>query len=341
MIKLLTLIAMVLWCSLSWAGPCVPATGTAYVYHYDYGTKTITNPDENKAGTTYPNAYVWDLGGEYAAGCSCTTGTYTSTYYTTQTNLPVGHNDGTHQYYKINEYLEVATEIYIGGTVYSYIPTPFSYFSNRNTWSPQCNVPNASGYKTGSAGKLSLYLAKSFIGSQSFSATVVSIYGNSAPGEPLGPVPMSIVTISGNVVVPQNCVINAGQTVLVDFGTLLSADFKTAGQKPNGFTDKSFNVPIKCTNIGASVNLKLTIQATPTPQYTQAIASDNPDVGIEVTNSQGTVLTPNDINSIIPFITDSSGNAEVTLKAYPISTTGKAPAEGVFTALATLRIDFA
>ncbi|MDA3131347.1 fimbrial protein [Atlantibacter subterranea] len=338
MAKLFVLFVMSMWCALSWAGPCAPASGSPYIYHYDYGTKTITNPDENKAGTFYPDAYTWNLGGDYPVTCSCSA-SYTSTYFTTTTTLPMGHYGNGLQFFKVNDYLEVATEVYIAGTLHIYKPTPLTAFSNQQNWSPACNTPI--NYSTGSSGKLSLYLTKSFIGSTSFSATVFSIYGTTTPNDPIGPVALSVVSISGNVVVPQNCVINAGQTVVVDFGTLLSADFKTAGQKPNGFTDKSFNVPIKCTNIGASVNLKLTIQATPTPQYTQAIASDNPDVGIEVTNSQGTVLTPNDINSIIPFITDSSGNAEVTLKAYPISTTGKAPAEGVFTALATLRIDFA
>ncbi|MDF3737275.1 fimbrial protein, partial [Enterobacter hormaechei] len=36
-----------------------------------------------------------------------------------------------------------------------------------------------------------------------------------------------------------------------------------------------------------------------------------------------------------------SGRADVTLQAYPISTTGQSPELGVFRALALLRIDFA
>lgn len=43
----------------------------------------------------------------------------------------------------------------------------------------------------------------------------------------------------------------------------------------------------------------------------------------------------------IPFTPDSSGDATVILKTYPVSTTGNRPAAGVFTALAYLYIDFA
>ncbi|MDI5829355.1 hypothetical protein MJN51_30530, partial [Salmonella enterica subsp. enterica serovar Kentucky] len=35
-----------------------------------------------------------------------------------------------------------------------------------------------------------------------------------------------------------------------------------------------------------------------------------------------------------------SGRANITLQAYPVSTTGETPAEGAFTALASLRVDF-
>lgn len=106
-------------------------------------------------------------------------------------------------------------------------------------------------------------------------------------------------------------------------------------------TDKSFNVPIKCTNVDGTANLALRVTATPASGNANAIASNNADVGVVVTSEQGTVLTPNNSSSAVPFNVDSSGNASVTLKAYPISTTGKQPKEGLFTALATLVIDFA
>lgn len=343
MVRLFTLIVISLWCSLSWAAPCHTMMGSPYIFNYDYGTKTITSPDENKAGQTFPDAYTWDLGQVYQATCDCPTGElYGLTYFTSKTDLPLGHFDGAQQYYKVNDNVEVATKIWIHGYLLQYVDVPFTSVGNGyNPNNPFWGCGNSANWASGSRGQLSLYIAKPFVGNVSFSKTVVALYANTVSGEAPGPQPMSLVNITGSIVVPQNCVINAGQVVTVDFGNLLSTDFKTAGQKPNGFTDKTFNVPIQCTNIGASVNLTLSLQATPSAQNNQAIASSNTDVGVVVTSSEGAVIIPNDANSIIPFNTDVSGNASVTLKAYPVSTTGNAPAEGVFSALATLRIDFA
>ncbi|MCF3745083.1 fimbrial protein, partial [Salmonella enterica] len=39
------------------------------------------------------------------------------------------------------------------------------------------------------------------------------------------------------------------------------------------------------------------------------------------------------------FNTDSAGRAKITLQAYTLSTKGETPAEGAFTALASLRVD--
>ncbi len=343
MVRLFTLIVISLWCSLSWAVPCHTMMGSPYIYNYDYGTKTITSPDENKAGQSFPDAYTWDLGQTYQATCDCPTGElYGLIYFTSKTDLPSGHSDGAQQYYKVNDNVEVATKIWIHGYLQQYVNVPFtSVLNGYNPNNPYWGCGNSTNWASGSRGQLSLYIAKPFVGSVSFSKTVVALYGTTVDGEAPGPQPLSLVNITGSVVVPQNCVINAGQVVTVDFGNLLSTDFKTAGQKPNGFTDKTFNVPIQCTNIGASVNLTLSLQATPSAQNNQAIASSNTNVGVVVTSSEGAVIIPNDANSIIPFNTDVSGNASVTLKAYPVSTTGNAPAEGVFSALATLRVDFA
>ncbi|WP_233469421.1 MULTISPECIES: fimbrial protein [Enterobacter] len=221
------------------------------------------------------------------------------------------------------------------------MPTPWnSVWNNGGTGGSQ-NCADGAYFDTGSKGVLSLYIAKPFIGSSSFSTTVVSIYGATSPSDYIGSYPLSVVSISGAVVVPQTCSINSGQTITVDFGTLLSSSFKNTGQKPEGMTDKSFNVPIKCTNVDGTANLALRVTATPASGNANAIASNNADVGVVVTSEQGTVLTPNNSSSAVPFNVDSSGNASVTLKAYPISTTGKQPKEGLFTALATLVIDFA
>lgn len=331
-----------LWCSATWAGSCQTITGSPHVYTYGFGVKNITDPSQDAQGTLFQNAYTWNLGGRFDAICSCS-GTYKGVYYTTETTLPLGHNDGSHQFYKINDYIEISSDVYIGGGINDYRPVPLHALWNQDPGTSQCNVNTGKKeFAAGSQGRLSLYISKPFIsGSYIINTQVFSLYGTTSATDTFSGNPLSTVYISGTITVPQNCVINSGKIVSVDFGTLYSGDFTTAGEKPRGAIEKTFNVPIKCTNIGAPANLTLRIQGTADAHNTQAIATNNADVGVVVTNESGDVLTPNNSSSVIGFVTDTTGNGNVTLKAYPVSTTGNTPAEGVFTALAYLRIDFA
>lgn len=58
------------------------------------------------------------------------------------------------------------------------------------------------------------------------------------------------------------------------------------------------------------------------------------------TDQNDTPITPNDLNSVIPFRLDAAAAANVTLRAWPISITGQKPTEGPFSALGYLRVDY-
>ncbi|EPU4539260.1 fimbrial protein, partial [Escherichia coli] len=72
----------------------------------------------------------------------------------------------------------------------------------------------------------------------------------------------------------------------------------------------------------------------------QAMVSDNQDLGFIVADQNDTPITPNDLNSVIPFRLDADAAANVTLRAWPISITGQKPTEGPFSALGYLRVDY-
>jgi type 1 fimbria pilin len=169
--------------------------------------------------------------------------------------------------------------------------------------------------------------------------TMFNVYFTTTGDDPLSEVVYRIV-YSGSVTVPQSCAINAGQTIVVDFGSLYSGGFTRAGEKPAGVRNKIFTVPVKCSGVDSQVNLSLRLIAAADSHISQAIATSNPDVGVVVESNDGRVLTPNDASSVEPFTTDENGSATLSLQAYPVSTTGETPAEGAFTALANLRVDF-
>lgn len=187
-----------------------------------------------------------------------------------------------------------------------------------------------------------LKIIKPFIGTVIIPTKVMfNVYITTTNTDPLNDIVYQI-TYSGAVTVPQNCTINAGQVITVDLGKLNSSSFTTAGEKPNSAQVKTFNVPIECNaDVISPAHLSLRLVATADSNVNQALATDNKDVGVVVTSENGMVMLPNDASSAVDFITDDSGRANVTLKTYPVSTTGVAPAEGLFTALACLRIDFA
>ncbi|MDL4455014.1 fimbrial protein [Klebsiella michiganensis] len=147
------------------------------------------------------------------------------------------------------------------------------------------------------------------------------------------------VYVNLNITVPQNCVINAGQVVNIDFGNISSGAFKTAGARAEDVNPVTKTIGIQCNNIAAQANLTLRVQADNVSG--NAIVSNNRDVGFVVTDGNNRELTPNNLSSVIPFTLDSSAQANVTIRVYPVSVTGNKPTEGVVTSLAYLRVDFA
>lgn len=318
-------------------GWCTESNMSPVSFTYNFGTKQISDPTQNIAGTSFPNAFTWNLGSTYSASCDCGSGNvFQSTYYKTETELPLGHSDGTYQYYKINDYLEVATSIYLAGERKQYIPTPWIDESNETTSNNSCDANYA--FATGSQGKLSLYIAKSFIGTSDINSKVLSIYGSSMSGS-YGGSPLVNLYIQGQVIVPQTCSVNAGQIVTVDFGSFMSGEFKNKGQMPSGYTPKTITVPIKCNGMDANASLTLRFQAEASADEPAAIKTSNDDVGVQITDDSGKVIEPN--SGLIPFQLDDNMQATVTFHAAPISTTGNAPAEGTFSATAYIRVDFA
>ncbi|MFO2463014.1 fimbrial protein [Pseudomonas sp. 15FMM2] len=146
------------------------------------------------------------------------------------------------------------------------------------------------------------------------------------------------VYLNYSITVPENCVLNAGDIVTVDFGSLSTGAFKTAGAKAEGVNPIARSIALQCSNIQQQASLTMRVQADNVSN--DAIVSNNPNVGFVVTDMNDKHLTPNDIRSLIPFNLDNNGSTNVTIKTFPVSVTGRTPTEGVVTSRAYLRVDF-
>ncbi|MDK1705089.1 fimbrial protein [Serratia rubidaea] len=237
-------------------------------------------------------------------------------------------------YQKVDDYLSVAVRL---RQQCGYIYAPF----NRNTWAANtCQVTITSGAWGATTWDSSIRIDRKLVNGSYSKNILLGIWGG-CNGLNCGRQDQvyARVYLQYSITVPQNCELNAGQVVNIDFGNISSGAFNTAGGKAAGVNPVSKNIGIQCNNIAAQANLTLRVQADNVSG--NAIVSNNKDVGFVVTDGSNRELTPNSTSSVIPFTLDDSARADVTIKVYPVSVTGNKPAEGVVTSLAYLRVDFA
>ncbi|PWC11006.1 fimbrial protein [Brenneria corticis] len=276
--------------------------------------------------------------GSYTISGGCNT--KDTVYYTAQPgpSLSLASSESGMNWYDItgNDYLQIASQMYVynasGGSTYNNVP--FVDLSNN------CNGRCGGQATTGSRVRVNFRIKRKFVGVTTIPLTpVFYLYGNQGgTGQGTGS-PLVVGYMSGSMTVPQSCTLNSGQVIAIDFGSISTGSFKTAGARPDGVNPVSRTIGIACNGIDAQASLTMRVQADNTSG--NIIVSDNPDVGFVITDSGSSPLTPNDLSSVLPFSLDDAYSANVTITAYPVSVTGNKPAEGVVTALAYLRVDFA
>lgn len=152
-------------------------------------------------------------------------------------------------------------------------------------------------------------------------------------------IPLYYISYSGRINVPQSCDIGVGDVLEFDFGKISANAFVQggAGNKPLGVNEQSKTLMIQCKNIEAHAALTVRLQAELATSDT--MRSDNPDIGFKVSDQNGKLLLPNNMNSTIPFRLDNPP-VSVTIKAWPVSLNGVSPKIGPFRARGYLRVDF-
>ena len=303
--------------------------------------ETFTNPAQNQTGMQFDRLYRWSTGGEYWATCDCADWRGGVTMYkATIPGLVATQTRGRLNYYQLNKYLEIASELFIAGRLNQFVPTPVVDQSNllyRNTDCP----PRGGNFLTGSQGYISLYFTRPFVGQVTIPPTVIlNVYGTKTAGS-YSSIPMTQISMSGSVTVPQSCEINTGQPINIDFGDIAANNFKTANQMPTGFTPHTVNMTVACTNISAGVKIALSFQGTPDTHDSSALATSNRDIAIRIENITGLripvlsgLLSVNMHN-----MNYTSQRGDATMRIYPINTTGNSPAGGGFTATATIQAE--
>lgn len=237
------------------------------------------------------------------------------------------------QYQKIDDYLSIAIRL---KQTCGYIYAPF----NRQGWlqstcQDSYNLSNIWGATTWDS---SLKITRKLVSGTYGKRILLGRFGTCAYTCASPTLTLANVYLTYTITVPQSCEINANNIVVMDFGNISSRLFKIAGEKVNNVKTQEKEIGIKCNNIAAASSMSLRIQSDRTSG--DILISDNADVGFVITDKDDNKLTPNTLSSKINFQLDSESQANVKIKAYPVSATGNTPVEGPVVAKGYLRVDF-
>lgn len=315
------------------AGQCTADAGTKpYTFSF---ISTMTDPSQNMTGKVIENAAgsSWYLSSSYNVTCGCST--MTAAYVTAISALSqLDHNDGTMNYYILNEYLAVGSMVWIHGGRQTYVAVPFSDVSNLNRGGSTCY---SQPYLSGARGKINLYFRRPFVGRSVIPNTkLLDVYLSSTSGV-ASTTPVSTVSMNGTVIVPQNCDINP-QPVTVEFGDILASNFTTRGAMPKNFTRVTKQLTLACTNISDGVRISLSFQGTPDNNDPTALKTNNDDIAVKIEDASGRGISPNSGRLPVDLNYDTQrGTTQIGL--YPVNTTGRNPETGIFNAQATIRAE--
>ncbi|ENA0609427.1 type 1 fimbrin D-mannose specific adhesin FimH [Enterobacter bugandensis] len=310
---------------------CVNENGVATDIFYDL-TDTF-NSSNNQIGQIVTLSQKSQWVGVNAVCPKGTSGTTTRRSYVT--DFPITSTIDNYKYLKLNDYLDGAMKITDSAAGVFYPPQNYIQMGSHP------NVAKNQPFPVKDSNLVfRLKVTRRFINMVEIPReTMFRVYVTTTNTDPLS-TPVYTISYSGTIQVPQSCAINAGNIVEFDFGDIGASLFSKAGagNRPEGVSAQSKTIAIKCTNVEANAYLTMRVEAEKVSG--SALVSDNPDVGFVIANESGAPLTPNSLASKIPFRLDDSAQAQVGIRAWPVSVTGNKPAEGRFTSRGYLRVDY-
>lgn len=332
--KLLLSILLLLGSAQTFAAYCYNAKGPNITDSVNYDLSNTFNSGNNQAGQIIQISK--NLSNPVIAVCEKPlpgepNDNFTTRIYTPEE--PVVETIDQFKYMQINDYLRGAMRIQDSFAGIFFPPGSFRMGSDPAVSQGRPFTVNDSNLI------FRIKVVKPFVGAISIpSKTLFSVKAvtNNYPYN--GP-PIYNISYTGRIIAPQSCMVNSGNVMEFNFGEIAAAAFSQAGAggKPSTINAQTKNISIRCSNINAAAVLSLRIEAEKATG--DMLVSSNQDVGFKISNLNDKVLIPNNLNSNLPFILNQS-QANVTLKAWPVSITGKKPAVGPFNSRAFIRIDF-
>lgn len=327
------------WCAAG-SDTSTPGQGSPHQYVFSLN-KTIDDITMVDPGQQIQQN--WSENGKYTAWCDNEPGIKGVTFFKGRAGPQLINNKvpGNDRYYYIpntSDFLSVETHIDL--VYHAGQRVPFDDISNQ---SPDDHSTPKASWSSGGSGYILLRIEKQITSSRIIipSTIVAEMWGSHVKGS-YGPSPMVLIVVSGSIIVPQSCTINAGTVVLIDLGPSWAGDFNTPGVKPDAYEAKTVTIKAHCSNTAAAEQLNLGLEAPNAGNY-GAIKTNKENLGIMLSaksmQSAETVFRSDDPSIRVPFQLDTDdGEATITLKAWPVKMTSDDPTPGNYAGIALLDI---
>ena len=196
---------------------------------------------------------------------------------------------------------------------------------------------------------VSLYIKKAILGIETIPSTLVAqnytcLYFGSGNCDVNRAQQVSNIWLSGSLSAPLSCTINEGSTIEAELGDIVSSQFVTVGQPPQGYTLKDVDISYHCDDnaVGNEDRIKLTLTADQgvvdgsDSLIAKMIGRD--DIGVRIFNEKSQNVTLDGTFEFeVPM--DEQGNGAIKIKAAPVSTSSKKPEHGAFEGNVTIKMD--
>ena len=239
-------------------------------------------------------------------------------------------------FYKLNDFIDVKIEIFIGGGVNDYRVVPFTNLSNAR-YEFSCNPPSQliNNFQSGGQGRLTFKVTKRIVnGVQINNREVLKMYGRLGTfTTAFSSTPMVTVHIASAILyVPDKCEVNNGKVIDVDFG---ESDGININQKN---ISRSIPVSFKCTGglfETGKLNIKLAVSGDSASFDSNLIKTNKSELAVKFTHNNSE-LTPNVFYSVANVNNSGDWDLEATL----VSNNNQEVSEGDFQASATVVASF-
>ncbi|HEX4502680.1 MAG TPA: fimbrial protein [Scandinavium sp.] len=197
---------------------------------------------------------------------------------------------------------------------------------------------------------MKMYIKKPILGEEIIPLTPVVqnfaclSFGSGAGCDATNASPVSTISLSGSLTAPLSCVINAGSTIEVELGNIVSSQFLAKGLPPSGYTLKNVDISYHCTDPAVPNSSKIRLSLSADQGISDAdnryIAKmlDRDDIGVRLFDeNHNSVVLDGTADFSVPL--DDDGNGSIRLKAAPVSTTTSKPEPGKFEGNVTVKMD--